>query len=294
MFTISDIIKKIPVQFFLGNESQVIRRAIQLNSSNQEDDVIMWASDTYIGNAYGLNKGTLIVSENVDASKFPELNLLVVKNPRSYFRKLLELFFSPSLEYAISESASIHSSVKLGEKICIGNNVVVEKNCVIEDDVVIGSNTVICEGTIIKRGVRIGCNCTIGGVGFGYEKDEEGYYQLIPHIGNVVIHEFAHIGNNTCIDRAVLGSTVIGKNVKIDNLVHVAHNVQVEENSMLIANCMIGGSVIIGKDVWVAPSASIINNIEIQEKALIGLGAVVVKNVAKDTIVIGNPARPKG
>jgi UDP-3-O-[3-hydroxymyristoyl] glucosamine N-acyltransferase len=129
-------------------------------------------------------------------------------------------------------------------------------------------------------------------VGFGYEKDEDGHYQVIPHIGGVLIEENVEIGNNTCIDRAVLGNTILKKNCKIDNLVHIAHGVIVGENSLVIAHAMVGGSTVIGDNVWVAPNAALINKITIGDNATIGLGAVVVKNVGENDTVIGNPAKP--
>ncbi len=90
-------------------------------------------------------------------------------------------------------------------------------------------------------------------------KNEEGKYSIIPHMGNVVIKNQVEIGNNTCIDRAVLGSTIINENVKIDNLVHISHGVSLGANSLIIANTMIAGSSIIGENVWVSPSSSILN-----------------------------------
>ena len=165
-------------------------------------------------------------------------------------------------------------------------------NCQVGENVVIGHNTVIHANTIIKDNVKIGCNCVVGSVGFGYEKDETGAYVFIPHIGNVILEEFVEIGNCTTIDKAVMGSTILRKNVKVDNLVHIAHGVDIGENSLIIANAMIGGSTKIGKNVWVAPSSSLINKIEIADDAIIGLGAVVTKSVNKGITVIGNPARP--
>jgi UDP-3-O-[3-hydroxymyristoyl] glucosamine N-acyltransferase len=192
----------------------------------------------------------------------------------------------------INLSAYIDSSSSIGSDCFIGNNVVIEENCVIGNSVQIDHNTVIKQGTIVEEKVIIGANCTIGGVGFGYEKDADGIYTFMPHLGNVVIKAGVEIGNNVCIDRAVLGSTILSKNVKVDNFVHVAHGVFVDENSLLIAHAMIGGSTKIGKNVWVAPSTAIINACTVGDNALIGMGAVVVKPVEEGKIVVGNPARP--
>lgn len=106
-----------------------------------------------------------------------------------------------------------------------------------------------------------------------------------------MIKKDVEIGNNVCIDRAVLGSTVIGENVKIDNLVHIAHGVVIGENSLIIANSMIAGSCEIGKNVWVSPSVSVIQNTQIEDNALLGMGSVVIRNVDANTIVAGVPAK---
>jgi len=113
----------------------------------------------------------------------------------------------------------------------------------------------------------------------------------LPHIGNVLIYDKVEIGNNTCIDRAVLGSTIIHENVKIDNLVHIAHGVVIQENSLIIAHAMIGGSAEIGKNVWIAPGALIINKGKVEDDSVVGMGAVVIKKVDKRAIVAGNPAK---
>lgn len=106
-----------------------------------------------------------------------------------------------------------------------------------------------------------------------------------------MINDNVEIGNNTCVDKAVLGSTVLRENVKIDNLVHIAHGCDIGKNSLVIANSMIAGSVIIGENAWVAPSASILNKIKIGKNVVLGMGAVVIRNVEDNAVIIGNPGK---
>jgi UDP-3-O-[3-hydroxymyristoyl] glucosamine N-acyltransferase len=179
----------------------------------------------------------------------------------------------------------------MGENISIGENVVIEAGSSIGDNMQIGHNTVLKKDTQIYAHVKIGANNVIGGVGFGYEYNADGAWELIPHIGNVVIEEGVEIGNCTCIDKAVLGSTILRKNCKIDNLVHIAHGVEIGENALVIAHAMVAGSVRVGKNSWIAPGALIINHIFIGEYTTIGLGAVVINDVADNQIVVGNPAK---
>ncbi|HYF31993.1 MAG TPA: DapH/DapD/GlmU-related protein [Chitinophagaceae bacterium] len=290
---LSDIISRIRHLEFIGNIEQDITEVIALDGSNARNDVICWCSDKNVEALAGLKHGTIICS--VAARPFVQkgCNYIITSNPRDSFRQLLELF-NPveSGVDVIAASAVIHPSVQLGKQVQIGNNVVIEKDCVIGNNTSIGHNTVIYSRCVIGNNVKIGANNTIGGVGFGYELNDEKKYVVIPHLGNVVIEDNVEIGNNTCIDRAVLGSTILRNNVKVDNLVHIAHGVSIDENSLIIANAMIGGSTRIGKNCWVAPSASLLNKIELGEACVVGMGAVVLKDVPRKQTVVGNPGKP--
>jgi UDP-3-O-[3-hydroxymyristoyl] glucosamine N-acyltransferase len=293
MITIDQILTVIDAkEMYLVNENTQINELIQLDVRNQRDDVLMWVSPKNMAVVADIQKGTIICAK-IDATLLQKgCNYLFTDNPRNAFRLILNAFFAPKQTFSVSKTANIHPSVKLGKTVFIGENVVIEQNCQLGENVVIGHNTVLHANTVVKNGVQIGCNCVVGSVGFGYEKDEKGAYIFIPHIGNVVLEEGVEIGNCTVIDRAVMGSTILRNNVKVDNLVHIAHGVVIGENSLIIANAMVGGSTKIGKNVWVAPSSTLINKIEIGDNAVIGLGAVVVKSVQNDAIVVGNPARP--
>jgi UDP-3-O-[3-hydroxymyristoyl] glucosamine N-acyltransferase len=281
---------------FIGND------AIEILSVKSTDDIsfdsysIGWSNDKNLKKIEAIASGTVIVSEEILISDFnfsKQLNLIVVSNPRAAFAAMLTEFFAAKKLYNfISPSAFIDLTTVLNvENVRIGNNVVIEENCIVGNFVHIDHNSIIKSGTIIHDHVSIGANCTIGGVGFGYEQDENGQNQVIPHIGNVILHQHVEIGNNVCIDRAVLGSTILSENVKVDNLVHIAHGVQIGKNSLIIANAMIAGSVVIGENVWVSPSSSIRQKLIVEDGALVGLGSVVVKNVEKNTVVAGVPAK---
>lgn len=139
--------------------------------------------------------------------------------------------------------------------------------------------------------VKIGANCSLGGDGFGYEKDENGNWIKFPHFGHIIIEDNVEISNNVCIDRGVIGNTIIQKGTKIDNLVHVAHNVIVGANTLIIAKSMIGGSATIGENCWIGPSSSIINGISIGNNVTVGIGSNVIKDVPDNIVVAGNPAK---
>lgn len=137
----------------------------------------------------------------------------------------------------------------------------------------------------------IGWNNTIGSDGFGYAREEDGTLVKIPHAGNVVIEENVEIGSNTCIDRAVVGSTVIGAGTKIDNLVHIAHGVKIGKNCLIAAGAVIGGSCEIGDNCNIWVHASIKNKVKIGSNCIIGAGAVVLTDVPDNSVFVGNPAK---
>jgi UDP-3-O-[3-hydroxymyristoyl] glucosamine N-acyltransferase len=252
---------------------------LQINGISQlfdnVDNTITWCNDKNLIRLNDINNKTIIVSENLPKDANNSNNYIVVDKPRVEFKKLLDILYPDD----------VNNEPVLGQNVVIGSHVTMGQN------VKIGHNSVILDNTIIGSNVTIGCNNTIGGIGFGYEKDEFGEYQLIKHIGNVVINDGVEIGNNTCIDRGVIGSTIIGENCKIDNLVHIAHGVNIGKNSLIIANSMIAGSVTIGENVWVAPSTSIINGINIGNNSMTGIGSLVIKEIKDGELHIGSPAK---
>jgi len=182
--------------------------------------------------------------------------LIMVDNPRLWFTRVARHFFNIHREYRIHPTAVInHECVSIGERVIIGPN------------------------------------CSIGFDGFGFDKNKEGIYERFPHVGKVVIGDDVEIGSNTCIDRGALGDTIIGDGTKIDNLVHIAHNVRIGKNCHIVALTCIGGSVTVEDNVYIGIGPSIRNQIKIGEGATIGMGAVVVKDVKSGVTVIGNPAR---
>lgn len=278
------------------NGTQRISTVLSIDDSAFDEESLGWCSDKNKDSLKNLVKGNVIVSQAVyeELKGQTGLNLIPVDKPRSAFLKTLQEFFAEKVVFGfVHPTAVIDPTVQFNSNtVNIGANVVIDKDCVIGDRVSIGANSVLKSGCRVGNDCSIGSNNTIGGVGFGYEPNEENVYELMPHIGNVVLKDRVEIGNNVCIDRAVLGSTLLEENVKVDNLVHIAHGVKIGKNSLIIANAMIAGSVEIGENVWVSPSSSIRQKLNIDNNAMVGLGSVVVKNVAADTVVAGNPAKP--
>lgn len=263
-----------------------------LSGSNHGKASLTWINEKNIDQLNVLENTSVIVPRisGVDLVN-NSLNYVITDNPRRLFQMIVKEYFIEEEVCMIAKSSCIHPSVKYGENVSVGENVVIEKDCILGNNVIIDHNTVIKRKTIIGNNVIIGCNSTIGGCGAGYEKNNLGDYEIIHHIGNVILEDNVEVGQNNTIDRAVLGSTILRKNVKTDNLVHIAHGVEVGRNTILTANAMVAGSSKIGENVWVGPSVSIMNKVIIGDNAFLGLGAVVLKSVESGDVMVGNPAR---
>jgi len=190
----------------------------------------------------------------------------------------------------IHPTAIVDERAVVGEGVSIGAYTVIGE-CTIGDGVRIGSHCRIKDGAVIGKRVTIADGVIIGGDGFGFVKQKGGEPFRFPHVGSVIIEDDVEIGSNTCIDRGTLGSTIIRFCAKIDNLVHIAHNVDVGARTMIAANAMIGGSTVLGEDVWIAPSVTARDGLSIGDKSFIGLGAVLTKSVPEGEVWAGSPAR---
>lgn len=279
---------------FSGNKNAFIGSVVAAAEAAESPrpEALSWISDKYADKYEELPAAGLLILSEQTLKRYPAKNgnYLITENPRLAFMEMLSKHFKTNRKAGIEASARISEDVRIGENTYIGHHVVIESGCVIGSDCEILHNTVILANTTIGHHTRIGCNCTIGNYGFGYEKDTSQNWDLIEHLGAVEIGNNVHIHNNTCIDRAVLGKTIIEDNVKIDNLVHIAHGVHIKKNSLIIANAMIAGSTVIGENCWIAPSVSIKNQLAIPDNVNTGIGAVILKNPYSHQTLIGNPA----
>jgi UDP-3-O-[3-hydroxymyristoyl] glucosamine N-acyltransferase len=183
----------------------------------------------------------------------------------------------------------------LGENVKIGENAAIYPNAYVGDNVEIGENTIIYSGVKIYADCKVGKNCiihagvVIGGDGFGFAPEGD-VYNKIPQLGNVIIEDDVEIGANTTIDRAVMDSTIIRKGVKLDNLIQIAHNVEVGENTVIAAQVGVAGSTKIGKNCMIGGQVGIGGHIKIGDHVSIGAQSGIISNIADGRSIMGSPA----
>jgi UDP-3-O-[3-hydroxymyristoyl] glucosamine N-acyltransferase len=242
------------------------------------------------------------------AEKFDRLPVLRAENPHLAFVRATEIFFRPYRPAAgIHPTAVISSSARIGDGVSIGAFCVVGEEAAIGHDsilfplvtvyprVTIGASAIIHSNTAIREDVRIGDRVivhngvVIGADGFGYLRDEDGRHVKIPQKGTVVIEDDVEIGAGTTIDRAALGETVIRRGVKIDNLVMVAHNVKVGENSILAAQVGIAGSSSVGRNAVLSGQVGIADHVDVGDNAIVAAKSGVTKSIPAGGFVSGSP-----
>ena len=235
----------------------------------------------------------LVLPEHLDSCP-ADTTVIAVESPRLEFARLVAYFFGPPRQPGVHPTAVIDSSARVGRDPQIGVGVVVGANCLIGDRVTIGPNAVIHDSCVIGDDVIIGPGSVLGFTGFGYAREADGTPILIPHLGSVTIGDRVEIGANTAIDRGTLENTVIEDDVKIDNLVHIAHNCKIGAGSFVIATAILCGGVRVGENVWISPNVAIREQLKVGENSVVGLSSTVIHDVKPNTVVVGSPARDIG
>lgn len=268
------------------------------------------ANPKYIPFIYTTRASIVVVSKEFSPAQKVEATLIRVDDPYKSFAKLLEMFSSMTTgRKEISSQAFIAVSAKtgkdisvgafsyIGENAVLGDNVTLYPQVYIGDNVKIGNNCIFYPGVKIYRDCLIGSDCilhagvVIGSDGFGFVPQTDTNYQKIPQIGNVILEDNVEIGSNTTVDRATLGSTIIRRGVKLDNLIQVAHNVEIGENTVIAAQVGISGSAKIGKNCMIAGQVGIVGHITIADNVKIGAQSGIPASVTEEgAIILGSPA----
>ncbi len=258
------------------------------------------ANPAYTKYIYTTRADIIIVNEDFKPEKPVHTTLIRVKNAYSAFTDLLTLYAqSKENKQGVSEKASIAPTAQIGKNVYIADFVVIGDHTIIGDEAKIYAHTVIgdhCsigahttlysavkiyDECIIGNHCRLHAGVVIGSDGFGFAPVEDGKYKKIPQIGNVVVEDDVEIGSNTTIDRATLGSTIIRKGVKLDNLIQVAHNVEIGENTVIAAQTGIAGSTKIGKNCMIGGQVGIVGHITIADGVKIQAQSGIARNIKK-------------
>ncbi len=239
-------------------------------------------------------KATLIRCENAYAALAILLDMVEKMKPQ---KKGIEPMSCISPSAIIGEDAYIGALSYISDNVKIGKNSKIYPQSYVGDNVTVGENTIIYPGVTIYPGCIIGSNCiihsgaVIGSDGFGFAP-ENGVYKKIPQTGIVILEDDVEIGANTTIDRAVMDATIIRKGVKLDNLIQVAHNVEIGDNTVMAAQVGISGSTKIGKNCMFGGQVGLGGHITIGDNANIGAQSGIISNIKPDSKILGSPAIP--
>ena len=291
-----------------GNEQAAVNTFAKIEEG-KPGAISFLSNPKYTHFLYDTQSSVVLINEDVELEKPVAATLIRVKNAYESVARLLQLYESMKPRKTgiepnayISEKATIGKDVYIGAFACIGDGAVigdgtqVYPHTVIGDGVTIGEKCTIFPNVTIYQGCKLGNNvtihagCVIGADGFGFAPNTEGY-DKIPQIGIVVIEDNVEIGANTCIDRSTIGQTVIRKGVKLDNLIQIAHNCEVGENTVMSAQVGLAGSTKIGAWCMVGGQAGFSGHIQVADKTFVGAQAGVIGNTKGDgEQLIGAPA----
>ncbi|SFU16646.1 UDP-3-O-[3-hydroxymyristoyl] glucosamine N-acyltransferase [Algoriphagus locisalis] len=281
-----------------GDENQKVSRLDKIQEGKQ-GGISFLANEKYTPFIYETEATAVIVSNNFTPTKALKTNLIRVEDAYNGFTKLLEAYsmLMKSSLVGVEEPSYMDATSTMGDQAYRGAFSYIGKNCNlgdavklhshvhIGDRVKIGNNTIIHPGAKICSDTVIGENCeihpgaVIGSDGFGFAPQADGSYKPIPQIGNVILEDNVSVGANSTIDCATMGSTLIKKGAKIDNMVQIAHNVVIGENTVIASQTGISGSTIIGKNCVIAGKVGIVGHITIADNTTIGANTGISKSI---------------
>ncbi len=294
-----------------GNPNARVNKLAKIEEADA-DSFCFLGNPKYFHYAQTAKAGILLCDETLEYNTANIAAALRVKDPYQAFQKLMEAYAamnnSPKTtgiepnshlgkNTTYGTNLQLGSFSYIGDNVTIGNNVTIYPNTYVGDNAVIGDNTILYANVSVYYDCKVGNNCilhsgcVIGSDGFGFAPQEDGTYKKIPQTGNVVIGNEVEVGANTCIDRAVIGSTKIGDGVKLDNLIQIAHNVEIGDNTVIAAQAGISGSTKFGKNVMIGGQAGITGHLTIADRVKIQAQAAVIRNIdEKGKGVSGAPA----
>ncbi|MFT6699100.1 MAG: UDP-3-O-[3-hydroxymyristoyl] glucosamine N-acyltransferase [Porticoccaceae bacterium] len=292
----------------VGNPNEEVSKLSKIEEG-EKGSLTFLSNSKYNPFLYTTNASVTIVNKTFEPEKEISTTLIKVENAYKSFSKLLEFYnevknnkMGREAPHFIADSAKIGDNEYvgafsyIGENVAIGQNVKIYPNCYIGDNTVIGDNCVIFSGvkiyseTLIGNHCKIHSGCIIGSDGFGFAPNRDGEYIAIPQIGNVIIEDYVDIGSASTIDRATLGSTIIRQGVKLDNQIHIAHNVEIGRNTVIAAQTGIAGSTKIGENCMIGGQVGFAGHLMIGNNVKIQGQSGVTRSLKDGEKVQGSPA----
>lgn len=273
-----------------GNENATVSTFAKIEEG-QEGAITFLSNPKYTPYIYETKASIVLINEDVVLEKPVSATLIRVKNAYECVAKLLQMYAaSLPKKTGIHPLAFVAESAQIGKDVYIGPFTYVGEGVKIGDGSIINPNVTIYDGCQIGKNVTIHAGSVIGADGFGFAPNTEGY-EKIPQLGIVIIEDDVEIGANTCIDRSTLGQTVIHKGVKLDNLIQVAHNCEIGENTVMSAQVGMAGSTKIGSWCMVGGQAGFSGHIHVADKTMVGAQCGVINNTkGNGENLIGSPA----
>ena len=281
-------------------------------ASARAGDLVFAADEKRLQEARRCQASAIVTGEFAEGSS-DERAYVIANHPKLAFARMASLLSPIETREGIAESAQVDLSAKIGDHVLIAPGVVIEAEVSVGDGSSVGPNSVLEAGVMIGRECQIGPNvsihsgtvlrdrvivqagCVLGSTGFGYVRDEKGRHHLFPQIGGLLIEDAVEIGANCTIDRGSLEQTVIRRGAKLDNLVHVGHNVEIGEDAVIAAQTGISGSSRIGAGAMIGGQVGIGEHAEIEEGTILGGQSGVLNGKVlrgKGVVLWGTPARP--
>ena len=308
-FSLEQICRHLEIALPDGFDKNRAFESVAVLDAADSKDVSCYNNAKYLEDLKQTKAGLCLITAK-EASNVPASTLcLVVDHPYRCFGKIASLFYPHSVNHQrISDLSFIEPTAKVGRHCVVSAFAVIEADVILGDNCFIGPHCVIQKGTILgdnchlEAHVTVGCailgnhvyikpGARIGQPGFGFHMDEKGHFD-IPQLGRVMIGNHVHVGANTTIDRGSFADTVIGNGVRIDNLVQIAHNVEVGDNSVLVAQVGIAGSTKLGKFVIAAGQVGIAGHLKIGHGVKFAAQSGLMRDVADKETVAGSPAVP--
>jgi UDP-3-O-[3-hydroxymyristoyl] glucosamine N-acyltransferase len=292
-----------------GNPDEKVSRLSKIEEGTS-GSLTFLANPAYASFVYETAASILIANKDFVAEKPIIPTIIRVENAYQSFAKLLEVyntiqrnkvgiedmsFIDPTATYGadayVGAFAYIGKNVKLGDRVKIYPNSYIGDNCIVGNDTTIFPGARIYSDCVLGNHVTIHAGTTIGADGFGFQPNAANNYQKVAQIGNVIIHDHVEVGANATIDRATLGSTIIHKGVKLDNLIQIAHNVEIGENTVIAAQTGVAGSTKIGKNCMIGGQVGIVGHIQIADGTKIAAQSGIGSSITKENEILqGSPA----